>query len=184
MTGKKTPPLSGVDRFLVGHFVAFAITSWLFEPYLVLGWDLRAFPPLGELPGLATQVAPHTLAYTAAGSLWRWYAEHDPVFFDCPAWLLLMCAWDWFVHGTFYLWALYAWWHRLESARLWSIIVSSELLYSCIIYFAWEVMAAPHGTSMLVVFGVNLPYAIMPAVLLWRATRPGPFFPGNKTRTD
>lgn len=180
---KKLSPLSATDRGLVACFVAFAITSWLFEPYLVLRLDLRAFPALSDLRPAARLAAgePHLLAYEAAGALWRWYSLHDPVFFDCPAWLEIMCAIDWVGFGSFYLYAIWAVLRRDERFRTPAIVYSACMIYSCVVYFAWELVASHPSTSMLVVFLVNGPYAVMPVVLLHRCTRgDGPLWPQQR----
>ncbi len=69
--------------------VAFALTSIVFEAYIVFDIDLAS--------------TLHS-AVDVPGWLWHFYAsQFDPVFLDPPPLLRLMCALDMFVFGPFHV---------------------------------------------------------------------------------
>jgi len=67
------------DAFLVIWFALFAVSSLVFEPFIVFGVDLAT-------------------STSFVGRTWFWYASSfDPIFLDTPLWLRIMCGIDAFV---------------------------------------------------------------------------------------
>jgi EXPERA (EXPanded EBP superfamily) len=166
-------------------FVVFALTSWIFEPYVVWRFDFYKFAPLQswslQSHWIKSFAVPQSGAYELVGSLWRWYNQFDPLFFDTPDWLRLMCAFDMVGFGAAYVAMLYGFSKRAEWLRPLAIVYSSAIIYSCIIYFLYEFAFAPAGTNLVVVVLVNAPYLIVPLWLLVEALTCSSFF-GIKKR--
>ena len=142
-----------VDYGLICCMVAFAITSLVYEPYITFNVDLRA----------AEQ------SYDPVARSWRWYAaSFDPIFLDTPLWLRVMCTIDFVLFGPMYLVLLYGFIRTREWVREIGIAFASALLYSTIVYFAVECIQERARADLLMVFVINIPYSIFPAVLLHR----------------
>lgn len=140
------------DAFLVFWFALFAVSSLVFEPFIVFDVDL------------STTTDPF-------GQTWHWYASSfDPIFLDTPLWLRIMCGIDAFVFGPFYLVLIYA----LSRARTWiripALLYGAAIVYSTAVYFGYEVLDAANRTqaNLLAVFLINIPFTIVPLLLLWR----------------
>ena len=147
------------DAFLVFWFCLFAVSSLVYEPFIVFGVDLAA----------TTDVF---------GRSWYWYAHSfDPIFLDTPLWLRIMCAIDAFVFGPFYLVLIYA----LTRARSWirvpALLYGAAIVYSTLVYFGYEFLDAANRAEadLLAVFLVNIPYTIVPLLLMWRMRDAEPF---------
>lgn len=149
------------DLFLVLWFCAFSISSFAFEPYIVFRVDLAA-------------------ASDPIGRTWHWYAtSFDPVFLDPPLWLRIMCGIDWIVFGACYPVFIYAFARCREWVRIPALLYGSAIVYSTIVYFGWEFLDAANReqADLWGVFAVNIPYTIVPLLLLWRVRR-APVFGG------
>ena len=148
-----------LDRLLLGTFAMFLFVAWFFEPWVVhlCGWE-----------GLQTAACQKTLT----GRLWLFYAERfDPVFLNLPLWLRIVCSLDTFLFGPFYLASLYAFASgQQESAwyRTLALPASGALIYSTVVYFAYECLAEAHRASLLWVFIINLPWTLAPFLIILR----------------
>lgn len=146
------------DAFLVFWFALFAVSSLVFEPFIVFDVDLAS----------TTDVV---------GRTWYWYASSfDPVFLETPVWLRIMCGIDAFLFGPFYLVLI----HALVRARNWirtpALLYGAAVVYSTAVYFGYEVLDPGNRAqaNLPMVFLVNLPFTVVPLLLLWRmrCTRP------------
>jgi hypothetical protein len=139
-----------IDRVLVGCFCLFAFTSLVMEPYFVFGVDYhRVGDPF------------------AAG--WLLYATRwDPAFLDRPLFLRIICAIDLFVFGPFYLVLVYAFVKRRDWIRIPALIYVSAIVYSTVVYFAWEFIGERGRADLMMVVAFNIPYTIVPLVLAAR----------------
>lgn len=159
----KTRPF---DAFLVFWFSLFAFTSIAMEQYIVFGVELsEATDPLGRL--------------------WHWYASSiDPVFLDAPLWLRIMCGIDGYVFGPFYLVLIYAFVRECNWVRVPALIYGAAIVYSTAVYFGWELLDAANRAEadLLGVFAVNVPYTIIPLLLMWRVRNPEPFDVGPRVQ--
>jgi hypothetical protein len=150
MTSRAPRPLT--DWVLLAFFLLFAFTSLVMEMYVVLGVDLReATDPFGRA--------------------WNWYARFDPIFYDPPLFLKIMCGVDGFLFGPFYLVLLYAFARRREWIRAPGLAYVGTIVYSTIVYFLVEFLDPVPGTDLAVVFWINIPYTIVPLWLGWRLRR-------------
>lgn len=150
-----------MDRILLLSFGIMLFVAWFFEPYVVLtcGWE-----------GLQTDRCRATLI----GRSWLYYAESfDPIFLDLPVWLRIMCSLDTLLFGPFYLLCLYALWKgRTVLSTPWCLIIlvagAGALMYSTLVYFAYEILEESHRASLQWVFIVNLPWTFTPLLLIAR----------------
>lgn len=145
-------PRKRTDVVLMAFFVLFAFTSLIMEMYVVLGVDLRA-------------------ATDPLGRAWNWYAQRDPIFYDPPLFLWLMCAVDALAFGPFYLVLLYAFRNRREWIRIPGLAYAGTIVYSTVVYFGIEFLDPLPDTDLSLVFWVNVPYTIVPLWLGWRLRR-------------
>ena len=145
--------------FLVGWFCVFAFTSLVYEQFIVFDVDLStATDPIGRS--------------------WYWYAHSfDPVFLDTPLWLRIMCTIDAFVFGPFYLVLIYAFMRERNWVRVPALLYGAAIVYSTLVYFGWEFLDSANRdqANLWAVFVVNIPYTIVPLLLMWRVRRNGPF---------
>ena len=49
------------------------------------------------------------------------------------------------------------------------------IIYSTVIYFGYELWMELHKANMMVVFLINIPYTLIPLLLLWRLWNEEPF---------
>lgn len=146
------PSRSATDVILIGFFCLFAFTSLVMEMYIVFGVDLHtATDPLGRA--------------------WNWYAARDPIFYDPPLFLKVMCGVDGFLFGPFYLVLIYAFVRRREWIRPPGLAFVATIVYSTVVYFGVEFLEPLEGTDLAIVFWINIPYTIVPLWLGWRLRR-------------
>jgi hypothetical protein len=138
------------DLALVCCFALFAFTSLVMEPYAVFSIDLhRAGDPF------------------AAG--WLLYASRwDPVFLDPPLFMKIICAFDLFLYGPFYLVLIYAFVKRRDWIRIPALLYVTAICFSTGEYFIWEFISERGRADMTMVVLVNVPYMIVPLLLAWR----------------
>ena len=148
-----------VDRILIASFGIMLFVAWYFEPVVVwlCGWE-----------GLRTASCKATLI----GQLWLYYAEtFDPIFLALPVWLRIMCSLDTFLFGPLYLLCLCAL-LRSQVEKRWFLLLAlpgaGALIYSTLVYFAYEVIEESHRAQLLWVFVVNLPWTLAPFLLIAR----------------
>lgn len=148
-----------LDIFLVACFAVFAFTSLVYEQYIVFGVDLAATTdPIGRS--------------------WYWYARSfDPIFLDTPLWLRIMCGIDAYLFGPFYLVLIYAFVRARDWIRIPALIYGAAIVYSTLVYFSWEVLDAGNRAeaNLPMIFLVNIPYTLVPLLLMWRVWHPLPF---------
>ena len=156
-----------LDSALFWIFLLFAFIAMVFEPifYFPCEWRLDV-GPCGDASEDGVMLA-----------LWRIYARWDALFVAIPSWLRIMCAVEVFLFGPSY--AVVAW--VLERRRrhqlplpVWfapfALLFSGALIYSTIVYFAFEVIHEWNNpsTSLSMVFLVNAPWSVAPVLLSWR----------------
>lgn len=103
----------------------------------------------------------------------HWYGRSfDPVLIARPVWWRMTIWIDSLFFGPFYAFALYAYIRGRDWIRIPSIIWGSVLMTNVVIILGEEV-AGPHATPYLpFVFALNLPWLVMPALVIWRMYRP------------
>lgn len=148
-----------LDAFLVFWFCLFAISSLVYEQFIVFGVDLAA----------TTNIF---------GRSWYWYAHSfDPIFLDTPLWLRIMCGIDAHVFGPFYLVLIYAFARRRNWIRIPALLYGAAIVYSTAVYFGFEFLDESNKAqaNLWAVFLVNIPYTLIPLLLMWRMRHPEPF---------
>jgi len=147
------------DAFLVFWFCLFAVSSLVYEQFIVFGVDLST----------TTDVF---------GRSWYWYASSfDPIFLDTPLWLQIMCTIDAYVFGPFYLVLIYALVRERNWIRVPALLYGAAIVYSTLVYFGYEFLDESNRAhaNLLAVFLVNIPYTLVPLLLMWRFRDPDPF---------
>jgi hypothetical protein len=150
------------DGFFIAAFGLFVLVAFVHEPlfYFYCGWD-----------GLRHD----RCSNSTVAAIWKGYAQYDPVYFDMPLWMALMIGFDSVLLSPFYLYALYAFARRRVDTPLFRAVgytVSGALIYAMVLYLTWEVMSAKqYGTALLPVIGYNLPWGLVPLLLVIRLYR-------------
>ena len=147
------------DVLLVFFFCVFATSSLIYEQFIVFGVDLSTTTDI-------------------FGRSWYWYARSfDPIFLDAPLWLRIMCTIDAYVFGAMYLVLIFAFVKGRNWIRIPALLFASTIVYSTLVYFGWEFFdeANREEANLLAVFVVNIPYTIVPVLLMWRVRNPEPF---------
>jgi hypothetical protein len=154
-------PLKFVDTVLLGWYLLFGAVALTFEPAYYFGceWSGRLCPAAEGSPLMRV-----------VRDLWMIYAHWDPLFLDVPLWLRVLCSIEVFVFGPLYLVTAWGIWRRAPWLSSLALPFSGALVYSTGVYFAMELLEAMPGTNMFMVFAVNLPWTIVPLVLMWRCT--------------
>jgi len=148
-----------LDACLVAFFCVFAVSSLVYEQFIVFDVDIAR----------ATDVF---------GRSWYWYARtFDPVFLDPPLWLRIMCAIDAYVFGACYVLFIFAFVKGWNWVRVPALLYGSAIVYSTAVYFGWEFLDAANRSraNLAAVFVVNIPYTLVPLLLLWRVRHARPF---------
>jgi len=149
--------LPTIDRVLIACFGLFAFTSIFMEPYITFGVDL------------ATATGP-------LGRAWYFYASRwDPLFLEPPTYLRVMTGIDEWVYGPMHLALIYAFVRRRAWIRLPALLYCGAIVYSTLVYFLTEFLSEGHRANLAMVTVVNVPYTIVPCLLVWRMRRPDPF---------
>jgi hypothetical protein len=151
------------DAFLVFFFCVFAISSLVYEQFVIFGVDLST-------------------TWDIFGRSWYWYARSfDPVFLDPPLWLRIMCTIDGYVFGPLYLVFIFAFVKGRDWVRIPALLYGAAIVYSTLVYFGWEFLdeANRSQANLVAVFVVNIPYTVVPLLLMWRMRLPEPFTRGT-----
>jgi hypothetical protein len=149
--------LPTIDRVLIVFFALFAFTSILMEPYITFGVDLaRATDPLGRA--------------------WYFYARTwDPLFLEQPVYMRVLTGIDEWIYGPMHLVLIHAFLHRRGWIRLPALLYCGAIIYSTVVYFLVEFLGEAHRANLAMVTIVNIPYTIVPCLLVWRMWPAEPF---------
>ncbi|HAI76724.1 MAG TPA: DUF2781 domain-containing protein, partial [Microscillaceae bacterium] len=140
------------DYFFIVMFSLFASTSFM--------WD--------SIMGLGLDISPNA-TYGLAKILYTHYAAPiDPLVAVNPLWLQTMCFISAFVWGPFYLVLVYAFIQGKNWIRLPALMYGAALTYGMVVVFVEEFYGAVPPTHAGLFLAFNLPYKIMPVLLLIR----------------
>jgi len=150
-----------IDLFFAVLFVVFAITSGISD----------------AIPTLGIEMSPDSANPLARANYW--YAiDADPLFMHPPVWMRFVTGLSAFVYGPFYLllsWALVKGknWIQLPAV-IYAVMISS---ITGVIVFGVEFFGEPEFQTQNAVkfLSLNLPYVLMPILLLVRMRKPLPF---------
>lgn len=150
-----------IDVFFAVIFVLFAVTSGISD----------------AVPTLGIEMSPDSTNPLARANYW--YAiDADPLFMHPPVWMRFVTGLSTFVYGPFYLvlaWCLVKGKNGIQlPAVIYATMISS---ITGVIVFGVEFFGEePFRTTNPVKFlSFNLPYVIIPLVLLARMRKPMPF---------
>jgi EXPERA (EXPanded EBP superfamily) len=150
-----------IDIFFAVIFVAFAVTSGISDLVPTLGIPITA-----DSTNVLAQAN-------------YWYAhDADPLFMDPPVWMRIVTGLSAFLYGPFYL--LLAWtllrghnWIQLPAVIYATMIVSITAFIVFGVEFFGEAEFQTQNPLKFLAF--NLPYVVIPLLLLIRMRKPLPF---------
>jgi len=150
------------DGFFFVMFLLFCLVAFVHEPlfYVYCGWD-----------GLRHD----SCTNQTIAAIWKGYARYDRVYFDMPLWMALLVGFDTFLLGPFYVYSLYALATGRVDTPLYRAVAYSTcgaMIYAMVLYISWEVLEADrYATALGPVIGYNIPWGIMPLLLIIRLYR-------------
>ena len=95
----------------------------------------------------------------------------DPIFLSLPLWMRITCSLDTLLFGPFYVTSLYAFASGQQESQWYRTValpMSGALIYSRIVYFAYEVLAEADRARLGWVFVINLPWTLAPFLVIHR----------------
>lgn len=157
-----TLTMTALDHIITFWLVIFALVAFTFEPVLV-------FVCKGNLDSCQENELEHNHITKLLIELWFWYAKQfDPLFINTPFWLVIMCGIDCVIFGPMYIIVLFGWIY--DSSGIWFkrfvCIWNGALVYSTVVYFAYEILIEYQRNSMFWVIVINMPWTIVPLLLL------------------
>lgn len=141
-------PRRSIDAFFVVTFVAFALTSFLFDR-----------------TGAIDNIAPDSGDPFARAMYW-YGVRYDPLIVANPLFLQVMSGISAFVFGPLYLvlaWGLH---HERPWFRTPAVVWAWLMLYSMVVHVAVELWGDHPPPDLLVFTGVYAFYAVVPVLLL------------------
>jgi hypothetical protein len=155
--------LANLDQLIVGALVLFSF---------VFAFELLLLVPCGGWEHLAT-----CESAVKTDSAWSLYFEIDPYWSTMPPWYTAVMNFQDFVYNPFWLLslAIYAM-HRQDAAwfRTATIIVSAMIITtSLVVYLAQAAHPEITNRKLLMLFLVNSPWALFPALFILRMHRAG-----------
>lgn len=163
MSDSKNLPLRErkIDIFFAVIFLVFAVTSGISDALPTLGIEMSAD-------------SPNPLARSN-----YWYAvDADPLFMHPPVWMRFVTGLSVFVYGPFYMLLAYALikgknWIQLPSV-IYAAMISSitGIIVFGVEFFGEPGMSTQNAAKFL---AFNLPYVLLPILLLIRMRKPLPF---------
>lgn len=150
-----------LDVFFAVVFVTFAITSGISD----------------LVPTLGIEMAPDSPNPLARANYW--YAiDADPLFMHPPTWMRIVTGLSAFVYGPFYLVLAYALLKGKNWIQLPAVIYATMIsTITGVIVFGVEFFGEPQWQTQNPVkfLSFNLPYVLLPLLLLARMRKPMPF---------
>lgn len=150
-----------IDIFFAVVFVTFALTSGISD----------------AIPTLGIEMSPDSANPLARANYW-YAVDADPLFMHAPVFMRFITGLSTFVYGPFYLVLAYC----LVKGRNWvqlpSVIYATMIsTITGIIVFGVEFFGEPalRTQNPLKFLGFNLPYVLLPILLLVRMRKPMPF---------
>jgi hypothetical protein len=150
-----------LDAVLAVIFVWFAVTSCISD----------------ALPMLGVEMSPASPNPLARANYW-YAAGTDPLFLHPPVWMRFVTGLSAFVYGPFYLVLVWALWRGKNAIQLPAVIYATMISsITGVIVFGVEFFGEPEfRTPNPVKFlSFNLPYVLIPLLLLGRMRKPLPF---------
>jgi hypothetical protein len=153
---------SGLDQTIFYWYCIFTFVALVFEPLYYFGCSWNGL----ECPLARTNAVVH---YTK--EIWLIYCQWDPMFYDVPLWLRVLCSIEVFIFGPCYLITVIGMLNNSDWLVPFTLPFAGALVYSTIVYFAMEMIELLPGTNVGIVFLVNLPWTIIPILLVYQLLR-------------
>jgi EXPERA (EXPanded EBP superfamily) len=148
---------ASLDGFLAVTLASFATTSFAFDRCSVLD-----------------NIRPDALDPFARALYW--YGTHyDPLLVANPLFLRIIAVLSVAWLGPAACVLCHGFLRRRNEIRGLGIAYAATLLYSVVVHMAIELLGDLPPPNLVVFWGLYLPYAVIPIVLLWRLRRPDPF---------
>jgi len=150
-----------VDLFFAIVFLLFAVTSAISD----------------AIPTLGIAMDPHSANALARANYW-YAVSADPLFMHPPVWMRIVTGLSAFVYGPFYLLLVYCLvkgknWIQLPSVIYATMIVTlTGIVVFGVEFFGEPAFRTPNPVKFL---AFNLPYVLIPLLLLIRMRKPNPF---------
>jgi hypothetical protein len=150
-----------VDLFFAIVFLLFAVTSAISD----------------AIPTLGIAMDPHSANALARANYW-YAVSADPLFMHPPVWMRIVTGLSAFVYGPFYLLLVYCLvkgknWIQLPSVIYATMIVTlTGIVVFGVEFFGEPTFRTPDPVKFL---AFNLPYVLIPLLLLIRMRKPNPF---------
>jgi hypothetical protein len=149
--------MNKTELVLVLSLWLFAFVALVFEPLYYFGCDW-SYDKCSSSPYQIVRIV---------GEMWAIYCPWDPLFWDIPSWLKIMCIIEVVIFGPLYAVVAYG----LQYKRAWvkdvALPFSGALFYSTVVYFAMEVVYHAEEANLLLVFVINIPWSIIPVLLAY-----------------
>lgn len=150
-----------IDLFFAVLFVTFAVTSGISD----------------AVPTLGIEMSPDSTNPLARANYW-YAVDADPLFMHPPVWMRFVTGLSTFVYGPFYLVLAYC----LVKGKNWiqlPAVIYATMISSItgVIVFGVEFFGEPEFRTQnaFKFLSFNLPYVLMPILLLVRMRKPMPF---------
>ncbi len=156
-------PLSqrGIDIFFIFIFLTFAVTSGISD----------------AVPTLGIPVRPDSPYYWGRANFW--YANNcDPLILNAPVWMRFVTGLSAFVYGPFYLVLAFALYRGKNWIQLPAVVYATAIsVITGVVVFGVEFFGEPEWRCLnpAKFLAFNLPYVIIPLLLLIRMRKPMPF---------
>ena len=95
------------------------------------------------------------------------------MFYNVPMWLRVMCSIEVFLFGPLYVLTAIGMAYETKWFVNLALPFSGALIYSTVVYFAMEIIENMPGTNLGFVFLINLPWTIVPMLLLHQIVAKG-----------
>ena len=154
----KVRVFDNMEVFLIVWFAVFGFTALVFEPLYYFGcaWD-----------GLSCPAAQSSTLMKHVQAIWHIYCQWDPLFYNPPLWLRVLCSIEVFLFGPLYCVIVYGLLYKLKWIAPLAYGFSGALIYSTIVYFLMEYYENLPNTNFVAVFLVNCPWTFVPMVLIY-----------------
>ena len=158
-----------IDQIFINIFYLFAFIALIFEPIYYYGcnWNYNQciYYIIIEYEFINIFKYIHNIIL----DLWYFYNNsYDPLFFNIPTWLQVLCSIEVFLFGPCYFITAYYYNIFVKNPKnnkwylYFILLFFGSLIYSTIVYFSMEIIENIPNTNMSMVFVVNLPWTIVP----------------------
>jgi hypothetical protein len=150
-----------LDIFFAVVFLLFAVTSGISD----------------AIPTLGIEMTPDSANPLARANYW-YAVDTDPLFMHPPVWMRLVTGLSAFVYGPFYLVLAFALVNGKNWIQLPAVIYATMIsTITGVLVFGVEFFGEPEWrcTNLAKFLPLNLPYVLIPLLLLVRMRKPMPF---------